>query len=103
MEIFTYGSVRRQSNNTHRPSSVRVHYRWHPCYNKSLDVVWIQKIGGELFYTVRIPDSNINRLIPSWITDKLLCQKLILKDEPYCSLESLAELREILDILLQKV
>jgi hypothetical protein len=102
-EIFTSGSVGRQSNTTHNPCTVRVYYRWHPFYDKLLDVVSIQRKGGELFYTVRIPDSIFNRLIPSWITDKLYCQKLIQKDEPYCSLESLAELREILDILLQKV
>jgi hypothetical protein len=98
-----YKAQGRQSNNTHNPSSVRVYYRWHPFYNKLLAVVSIQKKGGELFYTVRIPNSNINRLIPSWITDKLFCQQLIQKDDPYCSLESLSELREFLDILLQKV
>ena len=100
-ESFTYGSVGGRSYNTHNPGSVKVYYRWHPLYNEELEVISIQKKGGELFYTIRVPNSNINRLIPSWITDKLFCQKLIQKDEPYCSLEALVELREILNTLLK--
>ena len=99
--IFTSESVGRTSYNTHNPGSVKVYYRWHPFYNKVLEVISLQKKGGELFYTIRVPNSNINKLIPSWITDKLFCQQLIQKAEPYCSLESLVELREILNILLK--
>ena len=79
---------------------MKVYYRWHPLHDKELEVVNIQNKGGELFYTIRVPASTIKRLIPSWITDKLYCQKFIQTDAPYCSLDALVELREILNKII---
>ena len=72
--------------------SVTVHYPHHPYYQLTLPVVRARKSG---LVDVRAPDGTI-RGLPIWMTQKHMCARIIPSPFPYCSVESLRELRTLL-------
>jgi hypothetical protein len=93
-----HGSEGRPSHNTHNPAFVKVYYRWHPLFNQEIQIVNTFTRGGECFHTVELNDSHC-RLIPAWMTDKVFCQRFILEESAYCSVQSLQQVRQFLDAL----
>jgi hypothetical protein len=98
MEYWIIGVLGQWTYKTHKGGFVKVHYPWHPLYNCEAQVLNIVNRGGDHFYTVRLPDSS-RILLPAWMTDEAYCQRFVLREEPYCSVQALLELRQLLDTL----
>lgn len=91
-------AAKSQLHKTHNGNFVKVYYRWHPLYNKEIEVVNEIKRGGEQYYQIRLLDSS-STLIPSWMTDMAFCHRFVLRDKAYCSIQALEKLRQLLECL----
>ena len=98
MEYWIVGLLWRWTYKTHKGGFVKVHYPWHPLYNCEVQVLNTITRGGDCFYTVRLSDLS-RTLLPVWMTDEAYCQRFVLREEPYCSLSALLELRQLLNAL----
>ena len=80
------------ANNAHKVSFVTIHYPYHPFFGEELKVVKI--IKGRIFH-VKAPDGDV-RGVPVWMTDKDICAKIRESHDPYCSIDALKGLRDII-------
>jgi len=77
---------------------VTIHYRWHPFFGRSLDVIRRVSRAGREFIHCELPDATIGQ-IPLWMTDASLCGAMT-TGTPRASLGALADLRQLLDASL---
>jgi hypothetical protein len=74
---------------------VTIHYRWHPFFGRSLEVVRRISRAGRAFIHCELPDATIGQ-IPLWMTDAAFCGAMT-TGTPRASLGALADLRRLLD------
>jgi len=82
----------RWGNTAHKVNFVKIYYPFHPYFEEELKVVRQDK--GNIFH-VKAPDGTV-RGIPIWMTDKDKCSQIKESPFPYCSLNALKDLRELL-------
>lgn len=86
---------RSQLHNAHVSSRVAIHYRWHPCFGRSLAVARRAPRAGRAFIYCELPDGTVAG-IPAWMADAALCALHSL-GPPEVSVGALIELRRLLD------
>ena len=52
--------------------------------------------AGEPHYLIKFID-NSTIYLPGWMTDPLVCHNHVVRDEPYCNISALLNVREYLD------
>jgi hypothetical protein len=74
------------------PSSVTVHYSWHPLAGQTLSCKGQQPLPtGERAFLCLLPDGTWS-LLPEWMTSRERCARCELVSEPHVSSEALNEL-----------
>lgn len=91
-----YATLAEWSNTAHKIRFVKIHYPLHPYYGKELKVVQLYK--GK-FVKLKAPDGQV-RAIPLWMTDKDVCKQIKESDYPYCCIEALKKLTEIVSCFM---
>jgi hypothetical protein len=91
------GILGQWSYNAHKVENVKVHYPWHPLFKKKeITVLQTIKRGGKNYYLVRLNQTSCI-LLPHWMTNKIYCQRFVLKQDANCSVSALLCLRRLLD------
>src|SRR4029077_17466963 len=81
-------------HNAHSPTSVRIHYRWHPLFGQDLKLHRTAKLPrGEYIYC-DLPDGTIAGL-PAWMADPTACSSIEV-GKVMASAEARSELRRLM-------
>lgn len=89
----------KQPHTTQFPSSIVIHYRWHPLFGESLQIRRSHRMpDGTRVYVCMLPDGTLSA-IPAWMSDRERCLGCALSSTPEVSLEALEELRTLLATL----
>ena len=89
-------SVKKQSAKNLASQVVKIHYKFHPLYGQDVEVIFSSKRAGEKVYLISFIDKT-NVYLPVWMTDPMICQQHVVRDDPFCCLSALVQLREFLD------
>ncbi|MBI9104591.1 MAG: hypothetical protein JEY99_19400 [Spirochaetales bacterium] len=76
----------------------RLEYPWHHSYGKLFTIYQQIKKGGISFYRCALTDEPKikNSEIPTWMFEKSICSKMKMLGKPYCDLDSLFQLNQLL-------
>jgi hypothetical protein len=75
---------------------VKIHYKFHPLFNQQVEVIFSCTKGNEKLFLISFIDKT-HIFLPTWMTDPLICQNHIVRQQPVCSLAALLSLRAFLD------
>jgi hypothetical protein len=74
----------------------QIHYRYHPFYEKEVQVVrWLRRISSEIV-VVKLPE-GLQIALPSWMLDLVVCDQLSDEPQPRISVSALRRLRDLID------
>ena len=96
LQHTTYFARNSKQEDKIQPRSIKVHYFCHPLYGKEIKILGHSSRGSDKFYIVSFFD-NSNGYLPVWMTDPLICQQCVVREEPVCSLAALRRLQDVLN------
>jgi hypothetical protein len=86
----------------HQLGRTRIFYRFHPYFEREVDVVRALRREGEPCFIVRLDgdtgDRDLSIAVPGWMLDPVACQDLAIQPTARLDIDSLLRLRQLVDL-----
>ena len=88
-----------RQHKTHITESRVILYRWHPWYQRTVQIVRGHSRGGEAVFccTLELAVESGTRYVPQWMFDAVTCCDMRLVSMPTVNIEALFELKHLLN------
>ena len=84
---------------THESQSHRIHYRHHPNFGESVDIIRCLRRQPDEAFIVKL-NGESRLAVPGWMLDPLVCDGLREAERPEIAIDALLALRALLDAQL---